>query len=301
MFVSIRSRFFVAVALLFAAVFVVLSAQAGVVTITSNIVSANDIATAITNSTTTSDFMKQNSALFAGIAVNQESQAGSGTSNIGLYNGLCCYGVLQMSTENIAKYGAQYGITSGVAYASSDLQTQIDIYGQYEAAQEKSIAGVMQVAASGTGGTLMADDDGDTTRIDASYIVACTQIGVGYCNAAYKANDCKEAVDGGNVSICEYAINAAEGSVYCTNAAVCTSQGVTASAVSEASSGSGSSTGSGSGSSSSSSSGLSGTTSTTVVSAASQEPSGLSGITGGSSASSSSGSMEVRRLEGTNF
>lgn len=273
-----------------------------------DVISANDIARMIQNSTTTSSFMKQNAGLFAAIAVGQESTARGqpGYSDSTIFNGSCCYGIFQLnaaaSAPNVQTYSAQagYGRLSGSAYAALSPAEQIDIYGKYEAATEAAVKSIMQLAASGNGPTLSADDEGITSPVDAAFIVACMQMGPGYCKDAINANSCNDAYDGNSQSICKFARNARANLKYCTDASVCSTQGVSQAAVNEV----GSTTGTGGN-----------------TAGGASTPSGLSGITGGStgstgtsgsgtSASGTSGSgstwspgqsFEMPRLEGKNF
>lgn len=271
------------------------------------IISANDIARMIQNSTTTSSFMKQNAGLFAAIAVGQESTAAGrpGYSNSTLFNGSCCYGIFQLnaasSAPNVQTYGAQagYGGLTGAAYAALSPAEQIDIYGKYEAATEAAVKSIMQMAAGGNGPTLAADDEGVTSPVDAAFIVACMQMGPGYCKDAINASSCNDAYDGNSQSICKFALNARNNLKYCTDASVCSTQGVSQAAVNDvgATSGTGGNTAGGS----STPSGLSGITGS---------GSGQTGSTGSTSGSNGSAwnpsysagrSFEMPRLEGKNF
>ena len=148
--------------------------------------SAQEITDAIKNSNL-KDSLKGTSCSLGGLGKFESG----GRTNI--YNGSCCYGVLQMSGSNLKHAGI-----SPALYSCLSLQDQVD----YWAALTNNGYETSTVTQLSTMDTF------DGQKIDASFIAACIQLGTGNCQQMLDSGKCSGFQDSNGTSICDMADNA---------------------------------------------------------------------------------------------
>ena len=150
------------------------------------IVSAADIAAAISNSPTANAWLKQNAQAVAQLAINVESGG-----NTTAYNGSCCYGVLQMNTKNIKIYTN----VSPEQYRQLSLQEQVNAWAALTTDTLRSSA-VRNLLALGTF---------DGRPVDGNLVLACVQLGIGNCQKMINSGKCSGFADRNGTTICSMA------------------------------------------------------------------------------------------------
>lgn len=150
------------------------------------IVSAADIAAAISNSPTANAWLKQNVQAVAQLAINVESGG-----NTTAYNGSCCYGVLQMNTKNIKIYTN----VSPEQYRQLSLQEQVNAWAALTTDTLRSSA-VRNLLALGTF---------DGRPVDGNLVLACVQLGIGNCQKMINSGKCSGFADRNGTTICSMA------------------------------------------------------------------------------------------------
>ncbi|CAN7763661.1 hypothetical protein LJR039_007206 [Pseudorhodoferax sp. LjRoot39] len=164
---------------LLAAVFLPVVAWAVVVT-------AEQIAAAVRASPTASQWLRDNAAAVANLAVRVES-SGETTA----YNGSCCYGVLQMNRTNIRAYTS----LTPEQYRTADLQTQINAWVRLT---DDALRAAAPSALTG-----MATFDGRV--VDGNLVLACVQLGIGNCQTMLDSGRCNGFADRNGTTICSMA------------------------------------------------------------------------------------------------
>ena len=113
----------------------------------------------------------------------------------GIYNGSCCYGILQMNTENISNYAH----TTPEVYRTWSLQQQVDAWSRLtvEGLAAGSARQLMRMQTSGQ------QFDGRT--VDFNMVMACIQLGVGNCGKMLRSGSCSGFADINGTTICRMA------------------------------------------------------------------------------------------------
>lgn len=150
------------------------------------VVTAEQIAAAVRASPTASQWLRDNAAAVANLAVRVESN-GETTA----YNGLCCYGVLQMNRTNIRAYTA----LTPEQYRAANLQTQINAWVRLtddalRAAAPRALTGM---------------DTFDGRVVDGNLVLACVQLGIGNCQTMLNSGTCNGFADQNGTTICSMA------------------------------------------------------------------------------------------------
>lgn len=114
--------------------------------------------------------------------------------NKGVYNGSCCTGVFQLNRRNVRDYAG----TTPEGYGCMSLQEQVNAWARLTNAGYNSPA-VRQL-------TSMSTFDGQ--KVDAGFIAACIQLGVGNCQQMVNSGRCSGFADSNGTTICDMARNA---------------------------------------------------------------------------------------------
>ena len=139
-----------------------------------------------------STFLQGNAEAIAALALGVESGG-----HTGVYNGKCCYGVLQMDRRNIAWLGN--GMT-GEQYAQLPLQQQINMWVELTVRGESSSGFERLNNMINSGQTTF-----DGQPIDFAFQLSCIQLGGGNCNRVLRSGNCNSWTDGFGSSICAMA------------------------------------------------------------------------------------------------
>lgn len=150
------------------------------------VASADQIKQAIANSPYANQWLKDNAQAVANLAINVES---GGRTDI--YNGSCCYGVLQMNTANIRKYAGM----STTAYKNADLQTQVDAWAKL----------TVQAMKAKAPQTLSKMTTFDGRPVTGEMVLACVQLGIGHCQTMLNSGSCSGFADINKTTICKMA------------------------------------------------------------------------------------------------
>jgi P-type conjugative transfer protein TrbL len=157
------------------------------------IVTASDIEAAVNNSPL-SPTLKQYAEDIGRLGIFESG------GNLGVYNGTCCTGVLQVNRGGL---WANCHCTPA-QYASMSLQQQVNIW-----------AAVTNVNANnGIIRGLMALGSFDGKPVDGAMILACIQIGPGHCAKTLAAGTCstQAGADANGKNFCDFAANISSGS-----------------------------------------------------------------------------------------
>jgi Protein of unknown function (DUF3262) len=148
------------------------------------IVTQQDIINAILNSPTANQWLRDHATEIAALAMFESR------GDTYVYNGSCCYGVLQMSGTNIRAAG--YTVD---AFRNAPLQAQINAWSsmQSTALSDPTIAQL----------TGMSTFDGQP--VDAAFVLACIQLGQGNCRTMLNSGSCGGFRDSNGTSICDMA------------------------------------------------------------------------------------------------
>ena len=166
-------------------------------TASDRIVSAAELASAISSSPRLSQFLSGNIQSIVALGLGVES--GGHTS---VYNGLCCYGVLQMSDSNIRAYsrrmyGREFG---GETYRNLPLQQQIDMWVNLTVDGESSY-GFRELGRMAARGETF-----NNQPVDFAFRLACIQLGIGHCEDMVRSGRCDGFKgDANGVNICDMA------------------------------------------------------------------------------------------------
>lgn len=157
------------------------------------IVTASQVADAVRNSPTANAWLKANADAVGALAINVESGG-----NTQVYNGSCCYGVLQMNKTNIRTYA---GMTPE-QFRNADLQTQVNAWSK-----------VMSAALNDRAPKLLASMGTFAGRpVTANMVLACVQLGQGNCMTMIQSGSCSGFADRNKTTICAMADKIANGS-----------------------------------------------------------------------------------------
>ena len=151
------------------------------------IVTADQVAAAASASPLSAAF-KQYAADIGKLAINVESGG-----NLGIYNGSCCTGVLQMTESNLDYYCD----CTKEQYASMSLQQQVNFWAELTNDNGKSsvVRGLMAMGAFGG------------RAVDGAMVLSCIQIGPGNCAKTIRAGTCdtRAGADGNGNNFCDFA------------------------------------------------------------------------------------------------
>lgn len=111
--------------------------------------------------------------------------------NTGIYNGSCCTGIFQLNNRNVRDYAGVDRATFGCM----SLQEQVDAWARLT--NDGYNTGVVRRL------TEMGVFDG--RRVDASFIAACIQLGVGNCQTMVNSGRCSGFADSNGTTICDMA------------------------------------------------------------------------------------------------
>lgn len=146
-------------------------------------VTSADVAAAIRNSPNASAWLKQNADSVGALAMFESS------GELGVYNGSCCYGILQMNKQNIRDYA---GGASPEEFRTWDLQRQIDAWSQLTS----------NMLATENPRRLIASGAFDGRQVDGSLVLSCVQLGVGNCGRMINSGSCGGFADSNGTTIC---------------------------------------------------------------------------------------------------
>lgn len=146
--------------------------------------SATQVADALRNSPYANTFLVSNAGQIGNLAMFESS----GQTNI--YNGSCCYGILQMNGTNLRSLGI-----SPNEYMQMNLQQQVDAWARIQSqALNDPILSQLQN---------MSTFDGQP--VDAAMMLACVQLGQGNCRKMIQSGKCNGFEDRNGTDICEMA------------------------------------------------------------------------------------------------
>lgn len=149
-------------------------------------VTAQQVADAVRNSPNASPWLKQNAEAVGNLALKVENTAG----NLTIYNGSCCYGILQMNKTNIL--ASNYTVDE---FRALSLQKQVDAWSKVMS-EALTARAPKQLAALGS-------FDGRT--VDGNMVLACVQLGIGNCQKMLNSNSCSGFADINGTTICKMA------------------------------------------------------------------------------------------------
>jgi hypothetical protein len=148
------------------------------------IVTAQDVANAIRNSPTSTAWMRANADAIGRLAMFESG------GNLSVYNGSCCFGILQMNRANIA----QTRFTPE-QFRNLPLQAQINAW-----------TDVMSSALNASAPRqLMNMGTFNGRPVDASLVLACVQLGIGNCQRMINSGSCAGFADINGTTICSMA------------------------------------------------------------------------------------------------
>lgn len=151
------------------------------------IVTADQVAAAVAASPL-GPALKQYAADIGRLAVNVESGG-----NLGVYNGTCCTGVLQMNRGGLDRYCD----CKPEQYASMNLQQQVNYWAELTNAN----------AANSVVRNLMAMGTFGGRAVDGAMVLSCIQIGPGNCAKTLRTGTCSTnaGADGNGNNFCDFA------------------------------------------------------------------------------------------------
>lgn len=150
------------------------------------IVTKAEVAAAIRNSPNANAWLKQNAEAVANLAINVESGG-----RLDIYNGSCCYGVLQMNTRNILEFAKM----TPSQFRNADLQTQVNAWSALTSAALND-ARPRQLASMSTF---------DGRPVTGELVLACVQLGIGNCGKMLRSGKCSGFADRLGTTICKMA------------------------------------------------------------------------------------------------
>ncbi|WP_392423480.1 P-type conjugative transfer protein TrbL [Eikenella halliae] len=150
------------------------------------------IVDAVRNSPYASPWLKQNANAVANLAINVESGG-----YLHLYNGSCCFGVLQLNHRNIRAYAGM----SPEQYKLASLQTQLNAWSKLttDGLRNPVVRRLMQMKTF------------DGRPVTGELVLACVQLGVGNCQKMLNSGHCGGFRDINKTSICDMADKMAKG------------------------------------------------------------------------------------------
>lgn len=148
-------------------------------------VTAEQIEEAIRNSPNASPWLRANARAVANLAMFESG------GNLSIYNGSCCYGVLQLNRGNISYYT---GLTPE-QFRNLPLQDQINAWARLTNDALRSRV-VQSLIALGTF---------DGRPVDGNLVLACVQLGIGNCQRMIRSGRCNGFADRNGTTICDMA------------------------------------------------------------------------------------------------
>lgn len=155
------------------------------------VVGRQDVVNAIRSARGVNSLLYENAEAIAALAV---LESGGHTS---VYNGICCYGILQLHTMNMPRHA---GTSNPEVYRNMSLQQQVNAWVSLtvEAQQHWSFQNLLRRAGRG--------ETFDGQPIDWALLQACTQLGQGNCGDMVRAGKCSGFKgDANGVNICDMA------------------------------------------------------------------------------------------------
>lgn len=149
------------------------------------IVTAAQVAEAIRSSPDASPWLRANAEAVGNLAMFESA----GRTDV--YNGSCCYGVLQMNTGNIWEYAG----VSPATFRTWPLQDQVNAWSRLttEAMNNQIVRGFIAM------GTF------DGRPVDGHMVLACVQLGIGNCRRMIRSGTCSGFADINGTTICAMA------------------------------------------------------------------------------------------------
>ena len=146
------------------------------------LVTAAQVADAIRNSPNASPWLRANAEAVGRLAMFESG------GRLGVYNGSCCTGVLQMNKTNIREFAR----VSPEEFATWDLQRQVDAW---SALTSNALTARAPNSLAG-----MGTFDGRT--VDGDLVLACVQLGIGNCQRMINSGSCSGFADINGTTIC---------------------------------------------------------------------------------------------------
>lgn len=150
------------------------------------VVTSEEVAAAIANSPNANPWIRANAAQIASLSMFE-----SGGGNLSIYNGTCCYGILQMTGTNIRAYAN----VEPEVFRNWPLQRQIDVWSRMQS-EALNDPNVRRLAS-------MSTFDGQP--VDAAMVLACIQLGQGNCGRMIRSGRCSGFADSNGTTICRMA------------------------------------------------------------------------------------------------
>ena len=148
-------------------------------------VTAADVANAIRNSPNASPWLRANADAVANLAMFESG------GNLGIYNGSCCYGVLQLNTQNVKDFAK----VEPAVFQTWSLQQQVDAWSKL----------TTQMLATKPPASLVALGKFDGRTVDGNLVLSCVQLGVGNCQTMINSGKCTGFADINGTTICTMA------------------------------------------------------------------------------------------------
>ena len=151
-----------------------------------------EVVAALQKSPNANTWIKQNAHAIASLALNVES-----SGYLGIYNGSCCYGILQMNRTNIRAYAK----TDPETFRRSSLQFQVDAWSKLtsEAMRNNAPHRLSQMSTF------------DGRPVTPQLVLACIQLGIGNCQKMLNSGKCSGFMDRNKTTICAMADKTARG------------------------------------------------------------------------------------------
>lgn len=155
------------------------------------VVTATQVADAIRNSPNASPWLQQNADAVGSLAMFESA----GRTDV--YNGSCCYGVLQLNTDNVWRYAR----VAPEVFRTWPLRDQVNAWAQLtkEAMDNQIVRGLTAMQAF------------DGRPVDSNLVLACVQLGIGNCQTMINSGSCSGFRDSNGTSICDMADRIAGG------------------------------------------------------------------------------------------
>lgn len=157
------------------------------------VVTAAEVATAIRSTPNATPWMRTHADEIGALAMFESG------GNTTIYNGSCCYGVLQMNTRNIARYAD----VTAAEFRRWPMEAQVDAWAKLTAEGLQGSAPRQLIAAGSF----------DGRPVDFALVISCVQLGIGNCQTMVSSGSCGGFRDSNGTSICDMAdrINAGTG------------------------------------------------------------------------------------------
>lgn len=155
------------------------------IVIAATVVSAVQVADAIRNSPSANAWLRDNADSVGRLAMFESS------GRLDVYNGSCCYGVLQMNNANIRAYA---GVSPAV-FQTWSLDQQVNAWSQLTVA-----------ALAAKAPTALANMNSfDGRAVNGEMVLSCVQLGIGNCQRMINSGSCNGFADINGTTICSMA------------------------------------------------------------------------------------------------